>query len=146
MNKCSYKRIPTYEQFYYWFEKNEDSKKDIVARSGLKNFELKNRELTSNSTIETDGPGARFQVDATVADVYLLSSYDSGMIIGRPIVYAVIDVFSRLVTGIYVRLEGSSCIGGMMAIDNMVSNKVEFCSKYGINISENNGQPDICPI
>lgn len=129
-------RIPTYDQFYYWFKKFKDPKKDIIFRDGIKEFELNNRELLSNSTIETNGPGTRFQVDATVADVYLVSSLDRNRIIGRPVVYAIIDVFSRLVTGIYAGLEGPSWMGAMMALDNMIADKVEFCKSYGINITE----------
>lgn len=129
-------RIPTYDQFYYWFKKYEDPKKDTILRESEKEFELKERPVLSNSTTETDGPGTRFQVDATIADVYLVSSLDRNRIIGRPIVYAIIDVFSRLVTGIYVGLEGPSWMGAMMALDNMVTDKVEFCRSYGIEITE----------
>lgn len=129
-------RIPTYEQFYYWFKKSEDPKKDIILREGAKKFELNEREILSNSTIETDGPGTRFQVDATIADVYLVSSLDRNRIIGRPVVYAIIDVFSRLIAGVYVGLEGPSWAGAMMALDNMLADKVEFCKDYGISITE----------
>jgi hypothetical protein len=129
-------RIPTYDQFYYWFKKNEDPKMDVILRQSEKEFALKERPLLSNSTIETDGPGTRFQVDATIADIYLVSSLDRNRIIGRPVVYAIIDVFSRLVTGIYVGLEGPSWMGAMMALDNMVADKVEFCRSYGIEITE----------
>lgn len=130
-------RIPTYQQFYYWYTKTKDIKKDIVFRESEKEFNLKNRALLSNSKQETDGPGTRFQVDATIADVYLVSSLNRNRVIGRPIVYAIIDVFSRMVTGIYVGLEGPSWMGAMMALDNMIEDKVEYCRKYGIEISEN---------
>ncbi|MBU3098082.1 MULTISPECIES: Mu transposase C-terminal domain-containing protein [Clostridium] len=129
-------RIPKYNQFYYWFKKFEDVKKDIVLRDSDKEFNLKHRPLLSNSTIETDGPGTRFQIDATIADVYLVSSLNTRRIIGRPIVYAIIDVYSRLITGIYVGLEGPSWLGAMMALDNMIADKVEFCKDYGIEITE----------
>ncbi|MCK1997440.1 Mu transposase C-terminal domain-containing protein [Psychrobacillus psychrodurans] len=129
-------RIPTYDQFYYWFKKFEDPQTDIKLRHSSKEFELKHRPLLSNSTLETDGPGTRFQIDATIADVYLVSSFDRSLIIGRPIVYGVIDVYSRMITGIYVGLEGPSWLGAMMALDNMVMNKVEFCNKYDIPIKE----------
>lgn len=130
-------RIPRYNQFYYWFKKKEDIQKDIIFRESEKEFNLNNRALLSNSTQETDGPGTRFQVDATIADVYLVSSLNRNRVIGRPIVYAIIDVFSRMVTGIYVGLEGPSWLGAMMALDNMIEDKVEYCRKYGIEISEN---------
>ncbi|MFY3792307.1 Mu transposase C-terminal domain-containing protein [Ureibacillus sp. MALMAid1270] len=129
-------RIPTYHQFYYWFKKLEDPKLDFQLRHSQKEFELKQRPILSNSTLETDGPGTRFQVDATIADVYLVSSFDRNLIIGRPIVYGVIDVYSRLITGIYVGLEGPSWLGAMMALDNMVMDKVEFCNQFNISIDE----------
>ncbi|NFE18027.1 DDE-type integrase/transposase/recombinase [Clostridium botulinum] len=129
-------KTPTYGQFYYWFKKLENSKKDILFRESSKEFELKHRAILSNSTIETNGPGTRFQIDATIADIYLVSSLNRNRIIGRPIVYAIIDVFSRLITGIYVGLEGPSWIGAMMALDNMITDKVEFCRKYNIEITE----------
>ncbi|MCR1972667.1 transposase family protein [Clostridium sporogenes] len=129
-------KTPTYGQFYYWFKKLENPKKDILFRESSKEFELKHRAILSNSTIETNGPGTRFQIDATIADIYLVSSLNRNRIIGRPIVYAIIDVFSRLITGIYVGLEGPSWIGAMMALDNMIADKVEFCRKYNIEITE----------
>ncbi len=129
-------RIPTYNQFYYWFKKNENPFLDISLRKSSKEFDLKHRPILSNSTLETDGPGTRFQVDATIADIYLVSSFDRSLIIGRPIVYGVIDVYSRMLTGIYIGLEGPSWIGAMMALDNMVMNKVEYCKRYGIEIDE----------
>lgn len=130
-------RIPSYDQFYYWFKKTENIQKDIIFRESEKEFNLKHRALLSNSKQETDGPGTRFQVDATIADIYLVSSLNRNRVIGRPIVYAIIDVFSRIVTGIYVGLEGPSWMGAMMALDNMIEDKVEYCRKYGIEISEN---------
>lgn len=129
-------RIPSYHQFYYWFKKLEDPKKDIEFRKSAKEYELKHRPLLSNSKVETNGPGTRFQIDATIADIYLVSAFDVNRIIGRPVVYAIVDVYSRIITGIYVGLEGPSWLGAMMALDNMVADKVEFCKQYGIEITD----------
>ncbi|MGE6896849.1 Mu transposase C-terminal domain-containing protein [Priestia flexa] len=128
-------RIPSYNQFYYWFKKFEDPKKDIQFRKSTKEYELKHRPILSDSKSETNGPGTRFQIDATIADIYLVSSLDVKKVIGRPVIYAVLDVYSRIITGIYVGLEGPSWIGAMMALDNMVADKVGFCKQYGINIT-----------
>lgn len=127
-------RIPTYNQFCYWTKKFEQPTKNIIERQGEKEYALKHRPILSNSTVETIGPGSRFQVDATIADIYLVSKLDRNRIIGRPVVYAIIDVFSRLVTGIYVGLEGPSWLGAMMALENMICDKVTFCEQYGIQI------------
>ncbi|MDK2799712.1 MAG: hypothetical protein PWP27_2526 [Clostridiales bacterium] len=128
--------VPTFGQFKYWFYKERNLKKEISLRRSAKNYSLENRAIIGNSTIEAMGPGSIYQIDATVADVYLVSRYNKNWIIGRPIVYAVIDVFSRMVTGIYIGLEGPSWIGAMMALANASTDKVQFCSEYDIHITE----------
>lgn len=129
-------RIPTYEQFYYWYRKWNDFEKEYILRNGDKNFELKHRQLLKNSTMENFGPGSRYQVDATIADIYLVSTIHRDKIIGRPIVYIIIDVYSRMILGLYVGLEGPSWIGAMMALGNVVEDKVKFCKQYNIDITE----------
>ena len=82
------------------------------------------------------GPGSIFQIDATIGDVYLVSSLDRNWIIGRPVIYFVIDVFSRMVVGLSVTLEGPSWVGAMLALENATIDKVAFCAEYGITIEE----------
>lgn len=127
---------PTLRQFRYWFEKEQDIEKTHTSRGGARKYALESRALLSSSTAEVHGPGSRYQIDATVADVYLVSRYNRNWIIGRPVVYLIIDVFSRMVVGIDVGLEGPSWIGAMMALANSAANKVSFCREYGISITE----------
>ena len=47
-----------------------------------------------------------------------------------------ISTYSRMVTGMYVGLEGPSWAGAMMAIENAASDKVAYCSSYGVTITE----------
>ena len=132
---------PTLIQFKYWYEKEkaEEEKgeaKAMVARKGEHAYRTKGRATTGSSTAEVYGPGSRFQIDATVADVYLVSRYNRRWIIGRPVIYFVIDVFSRMIVGVFIGLEGPSWLGAMMALAYAASPKVAFCQEYGINISE----------
>ncbi|GIO09878.1 hypothetical protein J31TS6_59060 [Brevibacillus reuszeri] len=126
--------LPTFGQFRYWYQKELDLEESIKKRQGKRNFELKHRPILGSSTKESFGPGSRFQIDATVADIYLVSHYNREWIIGRPIIYVVIDVFSRYVAGLYVGLEGPSWIGAMMALANTASDKKSYCADYGIEI------------
>lgn len=128
--------IPTFAQFKYWFEKERNYKKEISMRKGAKKYEQKHRAILGNSTIEALGPGALYQIDATVGDIYLVSRFNREWIIGRPVIYSVIDTFSRMIVGINVSLEGPSWVGAMMALANTATNKVEFCKEYGIEISK----------
>lgn len=129
--------LPTYTQFKYWFEKELDLRKTLKSRKGERDFNLNYLEKLGNSTLEAFGPGSRYQIDANIGDIYLVHRYNRNWIIGKPVIYGIIDVFSRLVTGIYVGLEGPSWLGAMMALANAASDKVKFCAEYGIEISEN---------
>lgn len=129
-------QIPTLTQFRYWFEKEKDFKKTVSSRYGMKKYDLQYRPILGRSEANLLGPGSLYQIDATVGDVYLVSAFNKELIIGRPVIYMVIDVFTRLVTGIYIGLEGPSWAGAMMALSNSASDKVSYCAEYGINIKE----------
>lgn len=129
-------KLPSLKQFRYWYEKTYQSEEKLRKRKGNGKYELEDRAVLGTSVGELYGPGTKFQIDATVADVYIVSSFNRNWIIGRPIIYVVIDVFSRLVTGLYVGLEGPSWFGAMMALSNTASEKVSYCKEYGIEITK----------
>lgn len=122
---------PSYYNFCYYFRKSRDKQKEAVARKGIGDYQKNQRPLLGNgdSGIRTIG---FYEMDATLADIYIVSRYDRKPI-GRPYIYMAIDVASRLITGVYVGLEaGSSAVLACLA--NAVSDKVEFCRNYGIEI------------
>ncbi|WP_229412086.1 MULTISPECIES: transposase family protein [unclassified Massilia] len=126
--------VPTYQQFTYWHKK-ENSEYDVIqSREGKTYFEKTLRPLLGNSTFEAIGPGYRYQIDATIADVYLVSRIDRDTIVGRPVMYVVIDVWSRLIVGLYIGLENASWATAMMAVHNVTLNKVNYCKQFGIDI------------
>lgn len=128
--------LPTFGQFKYWYSKELDLKKTLIAREGSRGFHLRHRGVLGSSTQMAFGPGSIYQIDATIADVYLVNSYDRTKIIGKPVIYVVIDVFSRYIVGIYIGLEGPSWVGAKMALSNTFTDKVAFCKEYGIEIEE----------
>jgi hypothetical protein len=128
--------LPTYPQFTYWYRKEHNPKREVTARQGEARFNLSHRAVLGDAAQMAFGPGSIYQIDATVGDVYLVSSLDRTRIIGRPVIYVVIDTFSHLITGISVTLEGPSWVGAMLAIENATADKVIFCKEYGITIGE----------
>lgn len=135
-------QIPTITQFKYWHEKEQDIKKETIARKSSRKYELEHRPVLGTSLGGLIGPGSVYQIDATVCDVYLVSRYNRNWIIGRPVIYVLIDVFSRLITGVYVGLEGPSWLGAMMALANAATDKAKFCKEYEIEVNE--GQWPCC--
>jgi len=127
---------PTFRQFQYWYYKNRDIVNEKKNRDGERAFELNSRAVLGKSDYGMMGPGTQFQVDATVGDVYLLSQFDHANIIGRPVLYFILDAFSRMVVGVGVGLEGPSWSAMAAAITNMASDKVAYCKQYGIEITD----------
>lgn len=128
--------LPTFGQFRYWYEKEQNLTQALSTREGKRRYNLRHREVLGDSTQMAFCPGSIYQIDATIGDIYLVSSLDRSRIIGRPVIYVVIDVFSRLIVGISVTLEDPSWVGVMQALENTASDKVSFCREYGIEISD----------
>lgn len=126
--------VPTFEQFCYHFHRENSLSAIQLRRKGRRMFEKKMRPLLNSSLNEVCGPGSRYQIDATVIDVYVVSRFDRNRIVGRPTLYLVSDVFSRMIVGCYVGLESPSWFCATLALLNVVEDKVSFCARYGIEI------------
>jgi putative transposase len=126
--------IFTKAQFRYHYLLHQDPRRAAMKRSGPKKFNTQHRELRGKSTAR--GPGFRYLIDATLADVYILSRYGPNLIVGRPVIWVMIDLFSRMITGVCVRLEGEGWLGLQLVLENTVEDKVAFCAKYGIKITK----------
>ena len=125
----------TYRQVRYWLQKEVDLLESMRKREGEHRITLTKRALPGDAAGRVvDGPGARFEADATPVDSWLVSRRDPNKILGRATIYTIIDVFSRLITGIWVGWEHPSWLGAMMALENMMSDKVAFCAAHGITI------------
>lgn len=128
--------IPSLRQFRYWYSKRQDIQEEVSRRKGETGFELTARAATGKNEFGMLGPGSQYQVDATVGDIYLVSQFDRSDIIGRPVMYFVMDTVSHIVTGMYIGLEGPSWLGVSMALYNATTDKVDYCHQYGIEITE----------
>lgn len=130
------KSMPTMRQFRYFYETNYRKTEVVRKRTPSRIYQKDKRALTSTSGNLNFGPGARYEIDATIADLYLVAEDDPALIIGRPVLYFVKDVFSRMVVGMYVGLENPSWVAAMVALSNAFSDKTTYCQGYGIAISK----------
>lgn len=78
--------------------------------------------------------GEIFEIDSTPDNVYLVSSIDRSLCIGRPVLYSVTDRFTGLVVGIYVSLENAQYKSAAEALFSAVSEKGRyFKENFGID-------------
>ncbi len=127
--------LPSFREFEYWGSKQQDEAEVLLAREGNRRFQLNHRAVLGDSTQMAFGPGSVYQMDATLVDVYLVSSLNRNRIIGRPWLYLVKDVFTRTIVGFSVTLENPSYVSAMVALLNAAEDKVAFCAAHGIEIT-----------
>jgi Integrase core domain. len=132
-------KIPNIKQFYYWFKKltKDDKRNEIAKRYGDRIYQQKGRPIIGNSIQDTLGPGELYQIDSTILDIYIVSKLNRNLIIGRNVLYLVIDVYSRLIVGMNVTIEPfNSYEGAKGALINAMTDKVSYCKKFGIEIKK----------
>lgn len=127
--------IPTIWQFKYHYDTNFSTLEKLRSRTNNKIFNKDIRPLHSTVNTHILGPGSKYEIDATIADIYLVSDNNRDRIVGRPIIYLVADVFSRMVTGFYIGFENPSYRTSAQAIKTAVSDKTDICKNFGIDIS-----------
>ena len=125
---------PSWNSFQHYFYRQEYHKKPqkVISRDGLSHYQRNGRPLYGAASDWRGHIGA-YQMDATEADIYLVSRFDRSSVIGRPNVYLAVDSATQLIAGIYVGMEaGENAV--MACLSNAASDKVVFCSRYGIEI------------
>jgi transposase len=107
---------PSYEQFRnYYYSPNQKIKRIIINEKGEKDYLLNHDSKLSNSKYTTFGPGYRYEIDSTIPPVYLVNRIiperklsRKSKNVGRPTMTLVADVFSTLITGVYIDLNNAS--------------------------------------
>lgn len=114
---------PTYNQFYYYCRKHiTEQEIDLIKTSAAEQRNNK-RLITSDSLHGVLGPGDMVEIDACEADVSLVSRTDSNKTIGRPVVYFMIDIYTRAIIAMSVAFDNNSILGVTNLFLNLADNK-----------------------
>ncbi|WP_081951570.1 Mu transposase C-terminal domain-containing protein [Pseudomonas cremoricolorata] len=127
---------PSVHQLTYHGKLYFDDLYKLKERGGAIRFYKDHRALVGSASKGLYGAGHRYEIDSTIADVYLVHRVNRLWLIGRPVLYVIVDTFTRMIVGIHVGLEGPSWNGARHAIYNACTPKVDFCKRYGIDINE----------
>ncbi|MEZ8295021.1 transposase [Vibrio splendidus] len=132
--------VPTKKQFTYWRTKLF-SKEEIIKQRTSENDYLRNkRGVLGSVTDRSHLPGSHFEIDATVADVHIVSELGSQYVLGRPTIYIVADRASRMIVGMHVSLYHASWRAARQALVNSFLPKSTYCKSHGVDI-ENSQWP-----
>lgn len=69
------------------------------------------------------------QIDHTLLDIIVVSA-DDRKPIGRPYITLAIDVYSRMVAGLYISLDPPGVLGTGICLSNAILPKEDICAKY----------------
>ncbi len=138
--------FPTIWQMKHFFKREYSQVEKLKKTISKIDYNKDIRPLLATANTQVLGPGTRYEIDATIADIYLVSDSDRQNIVGRPIVYMVIDVFSRMVAGFYIGFENPSYVAAMQTLSMAMTDKIKLCQQFGIEIDESDwpvtGIPD----
>ena len=126
---------PSWKSFehYYYRKKYHKKSQNSIARDGLSNYQRNERMIVGSAAAWKTDIGY-YQMDATQADIYLVSRLDKKEVVGRPNIYMAVDTYSHLIAGIYVGFDaGESAV--IACLVNAVEDKPTFCRRYGIEIT-----------
>lgn len=137
--------IPTWSQFRHYFYDHGFHKnpQKAIARNGLTDYQRNERPAFGCVSDWRPKPGS-YQMDATQADIYLVSRFDRSIVVGRPYIYMAVDTATQLIAGIHV---GFNCdaTAVMACLVHAAGDKAAFCRTYGIDITTeqwpNSGMP-----
>jgi putative transposase len=128
--------VPTLKQFNYWSKKIFTKDESIKGRT-TENDHLRNKRGLLGSVIQDSYlPGTHFEIDATVADVHIVSELGSQHILGRPTIYIVVDRASRMIVGMHVSLFHASWRAARQALSNSFLPKSRYCKEFGVDIDD----------
>jgi len=127
--------IPNYRQFCYWMPFLVDEIKLEKQRLGETFWEMNHRALLGSVSENVHAPGDRFEIDSTIADVYIVSEVDRNRVLGRPVIYVVVDEASRMLAGLHVSIYWASLTEAKQALLNAFLPKEEYCKSYGLDFN-----------
>lgn len=112
--------FPNQRQVRHVIESSVKSLERVLRKTTSGHFKRSLRGMTGRSYDGVAGPGMTYAIDSTVGDIHLRSSVNRAWVIGRPILYIIVDVWSTAVVGFYVCLSGPSWNSAKVALFSAV--------------------------
>lgn len=127
---------PTYRQFYYYASQKISAEEKDKAKTSAREVRNNKRLLLSDNLNGVMGQWDCFEMDEVELDVSLVGVQSQYQTVGRTIVYVMMDVYTRLIAGFSIRYDNNSVLAMTNCFLSLAEDKVSYCAKYGLNISD----------
>lgn len=116
-------RPPTWPQCRYIFRKLKSAETPQCSENP--------RGKRGKATDNIPGPGF-YEIDATYFQIQLVSQVTKSLLVGRPTVYLIVNIFDGVIVGYAVTLENPSWAVAALALYNCFSDKSATFSRLGL--------------
>lgn len=138
--KTRYIRFPehlqiTEAQFMRVFRRANAGNRIKRRQLGAKEWGSKAKSSLGVSHEAVDGPGQLYELDWTGTQVELAAVDHPEKNIGTAIIYFVVDVWSKMVVGFFITIEGASWDSASLALFNAFTDNTDLYQHYGIKFT-----------
>lgn len=137
---------PTLVQFENYSRVKISTEQLDAAKTSAREQRNNKRLLISDNLQGVMGPGDLWEVDECEIDLSLVSVENPSVTVGRPIVYVMIDVYTRMIVAYSVAFDNNSVLGITNCFLNLLDDKQELCNRFGIQIRANEWPSKILPL
>ena len=124
--------IPTIRRFRFYLNKTMNKENLIISRNGKGDYMRNHRVLLGEGVREFCPMIGYGMMDSTICDIFLVN--EKNELLGRPVMTACVDGYSSMCLGYSLGWEGG--INSLkLLINSIISDKVELCNRFGIDIS-----------
>ncbi|WP_321277150.1 TnsA endonuclease N-terminal domain-containing protein [Thiomicrorhabdus indica] len=123
---------PSRKAIETYLNKNYDPQEIIIKQTGKKHL-AKNLYSDKTQTFEVTRPLQLVEIDNTPCDVWVIKKFAGRVHKFRPNITAVIDVFSRCITGVYLSIDPSSNESASKCLIHSIQPKQKFLSEIGLH-------------
>ena len=126
---------PTLDQFIYHIRTHTTKEQRMESKLGRREFRNQKRLLTGTSLNGVTGPASIVEMDACELDVSVVSSTDRKKAVGSPVVYFMIDLYSRLILAASISFDNNSILAMTNCLASLVEDKEALLESLGLTIT-----------
>lgn len=121
----------TARQFRYYVDENLRVTEELA-----RNMRTHQRNPGYIGSVRAAGPGEIYEIDATGGRLYLVSSDDPPIHVGKPTIYLLVDRWSRYVVSAYISLRSASYEEVRHALLIAFTSRQARFARLGVNVSD----------
>ena len=129
---------PTLKQLTYYARKQMTGKDIEIVKTSEMEYRNDSRVLTASSETGVYAPFGLVEVDAVEFDVSLVDVDHYYLTVGRPIIYLMKDVLTRMIVAASIGFDNNAVVACVSCFANLAEDKVKLFRQYDIIVDNPN--------